>query len=142
MQKLIHAAEQISLFCRININTKRDLPIRSSEMGLLIYLVKADGEKTPMGVSRFFKVTKAMATNMVSSLAKQGYLTKQQSNEDRRSIVLMPTGQAVDLVESTYTEYYKTMALLEKKMGESEFLTLIHLLERANTVLLEDKSNG
>ena len=35
----IEAAETVSLFCRLNQRVKKELPIRSSEMGLLILLV-------------------------------------------------------------------------------------------------------
>ncbi len=140
MQDYINAAEQISLFCRININTKKELPIRSSEMGLLIYLVKSDGEKTPMGAARFFKVTKAMATNMVTALVKQGYLTKEQSDTDKRSFILIPSEKAIALVEATYTEYFKTMALLKDKMGTNDFNSLISMLEKANNILLGGKA--
>ena len=49
MDTMMNAMEQVSLFCRLNMNTRRNLPIRSSEMGMLIYLVKADGEKTAKG---------------------------------------------------------------------------------------------
>lgn len=51
MKEVIRAAEQIALFCRININMKKELPIRSSEMGILIYLVKGEGEKIPIGIA-------------------------------------------------------------------------------------------
>lgn len=142
MQDYINAAEQVSLFCRININTKRNLPIRASEMGLLIYLCKTDGEKTPMGAARFFKVTKANATNMVSSLVRQGYLQKEQSREDRRSFLLVPTEKAMDLVERTYMEYYKIMEKLKENMGNRDFETFISLIEKANSILLEENVNG
>ncbi len=142
MDDFILASEQISLFCRLNINSKKELPIRASEMGMLIYLCKINGDKTPMGVANFFKVTKAMATNMVSSLSKKGYLEKQPSPEDRRSILLVPTPLAENLVESTYQEYYKTMELLQKKMGADEFHQLIVCLQKANQILLEEKENG
>ena len=45
MDKMIESSKQVSLFCRLNLNTRRDLPIRSSEMGMLIYLVKTDEVK-------------------------------------------------------------------------------------------------
>lgn len=138
----IKAAEEISLFCRLNIYSKKDLPIRSSEMGMLIYLCKTDGEKTPMGVANFFKVSKAMATNMVSSLSKKGYLVKQPAPTDRRSVLLVPTILAKKLVDSTYQEYYKNMNLLQEKMGPDEFAGLITSLQKANQILLEEKENG
>ncbi|WP_394922590.1 MarR family winged helix-turn-helix transcriptional regulator [uncultured Robinsoniella sp.] len=142
MDDFILAAEQISLFCRLNINSKKELPIRASEMGMLIYLCKTDGDKTPMGVANFFKVTKAMATNMVSSLSKKGYLEKQPAQEDRRSILLVPTPLAKQLVNSTYEEYYKTMKLLQDKMGAEQFSILTASLQKANQILLEEKENG
>jgi len=107
MNDAIYAAEQVSLFCRLNLHSKRELPIRSSEMGMLIYLCHTDEEKTPMGVARYFRVSKAMVTNMVSSLVKKGYLEKKPSPEDGRSWLLIPTEKAKDLVERTYREYYK-----------------------------------
>ncbi len=142
MEELLKAAEHISLFCRLNINTKRELPIRSSEMGMLIYLCKTDGDKTPMGISRFFKVSKAMATNMVTAMHKKGYITKQPSQEDRRSNRIIPTPKAMELVENAYDEYYKTMLTLSEKMGSKNFAALIDLLDQANTILLEEKNNG
>ena len=129
MDTMMNAMEQVSLFCRLNMNTRRNLPIRSSEMGMLIYLVKADGEKTAKGVADFFKVTKAMATNMSSALLKNGFLEKQQQ-------------EAVQLVNETYDEYMKQMNILRNSMGEAAFHTLLDLLNMANVILLEEKNNG
>lgn len=142
MDELIRASEQVSLFCRINIYTKRVLPIRSSEMGMLIYLVKTDEDKTPNGVAQYFRFTKSMATNMVASLSAKGYLKKERSETDKRSIILTPTDKAIKLVENTYKEYLKMMVLLKTQMGEIKFYELLELLEFANEILLEEKDNG
>lgn len=142
MDKLIKSSKQISLFCRLNLNTKQELPIRSSEMGMLIYLVKTEEEKTPNAVAKFFNVTKSMATNMATSLLNNGYIEKIQSEADKRSFLLIPTDKAIRLVEHTYEEYFRTMSLLESKMGEQKFDEFIRLLETANEILLEEKNNG
>lgn len=142
MNDLISASQQISLFCRMNNNTKRELPIRSSEMGMLIYLVKTKEEKTPIGVARFFRFTKSMATNMVTSLSTNGYIEKKQSPTDKRSSLLIPTDKAIQLVEDTYEGYFKMLSVLKTKMGEEAFNKLLMLLETANDVLLEEKNNG
>ena len=138
MDTMMNAMEQVSLFCRLNMNTRRNLPIRSSEMGMLIYLVKADGEKTAKGVADFFKVTKAMS----SALLKNGFLEKQQQENDKRSFLLRPTEKAVQLVNETYDEYMKQMNILRNSMGEAAFHTLLDLLNMANAILLEEKNNG
>lgn len=65
-----------------------------------------------------------MATNMVSSLTKKGYLKKEQPECDKRCFLLVPTEKAVLLVAETYEEYFKSMLLLENKMGKREFTTI------------------
>lgn len=142
MENPIHASEQISLFCRMHLNTKKDLPIRSSEMGMLIYLVKTKGTPTPQGVAQFFNVTKAMATNMVSSMLAKGYIEKEQSTTDKRRFLIKPTEKALQLVEEAYDEYFKMLKVLETKLGLKKFDQLVALLEEANEILLEEKKNG
>lgn len=140
--ELILGAETVSMFCRLNINIKKDLPIRSSEMGLLILICKSDKDVTPVLAADFFKVKKPMITAMVSNLLKQGYIEKIPSLEDKRSFSLNPTQKARQLVDDTYSEYMKTMELLRHKLGIKDFGKLMTLLEKSNAILLEDKNNG
>ena len=140
--ELIKGAETVSMFCRLNINIKKDLPIRSSEMGLLILICKSDKPVTPVIAADFFKVKKPMITTMVSNLLKHGYIEKIPSLDDKRSFSLNPTEKARQLVDDTYSEYMKTMELLRHKLGSIDFGKLIILLKKANSILLEEKNNG
>lgn len=79
---------------------------------------------------------------MTTSLLNNGYIRKKQSETDKRSFCLLPTSKAIRLVEETYEEYFKMMSVLEAKMGEEDFDRLVSLLETANKILLEEKSNG
>jgi len=142
LDELIKGAEVISLFCRININTKRELPIRSSEMGLLIYIVKEEGEHTPLKIAEFFKVTKPMVTAMVISLTKKEYIIKVPSIVDKRSFTLRPTEKAIALVNETLNEYHKNMQVLQSRLGNHAYSKLIELLAKANDIVLEEKNNG
>lgn len=139
MESHILGAEQVTLFCRLNMNIKRDLPVRASEMGLLIYLVKTNGPKTSIQIADFFKVTKANVAAMVHSLVKSGYIEKEASKHDKRSFNLIPTQKAITLVDETYHEYFKTMELLMNEMGLDDYMQLISLLKKANKILLEEK---
>ena len=140
--ELIKGAETVSMFCRLNINIKKDLPIRSSEMGLLILIYRSDIPVTPVMAADFFKVKKPMITTMVSNLLKHGYIEKLPSPEDKRSFSLNPTEKARQLVDDTYSEYMKTMELLRHKLGTKDFGKLVILLEKSNSILLEEKNNG
>jgi len=140
--ELIKGAETVSMFCRLNINIKKDLPIRSSEMGLLILICKNDIPVTPVMAADFFKVKKPMITTMVSALLKHGYIEKIPSPDDKRSFSLNPTEKTRQLVDDTYSEYMKTMELLRHKLGAIDFGKLVILLEKSNSILLEEKKNG
>ncbi len=83
-----------------------------------------------------------MATNMATFLLHKGYIEKKQSLTDRRSFCLVPTNQAIRLVEDMYEEYFKKMSILGAKMGETDFDVFVRLLEKANEILLEAKNNG
>ncbi|WP_099221982.1 MarR family winged helix-turn-helix transcriptional regulator [Listeria costaricensis] len=139
--KLEHGAEAVSLFCRLNINTKKNLPVRSGEMGLLIYICKTEVAVTSVMAADFFKVKKPLIAAQVASLSKAGYLEKVPSQTDKRSFILRPTSKAKTLVEETFTEYLSTMSHLATKLG-NDFETLIILLDKANKILLEERENG
>jgi DNA-binding MarR family transcriptional regulator len=137
MDNLAKGAEIISLFCRLNINRKRELPIRSSEMGLLIYVVKSDEAVTSSQAARFFNVSRPMVTTMVASLERKGYLTRGTREDSRRKFTLLPTDKAANLVDDTYSEYLKAMELLKSEMGEQKYESLLQLLDEANIILLK-----
>ncbi len=141
LQDYIKAAEEVSMFCRMNMNAKRQLPIRASEMGLLILIVKSSETYTPVQAADFFKVSKPMVTSMINTLSKNDYLTKISSQADRRSFVIQPTQKAIDLVEEMYTEYHHSILHLREKMGAEEFEKFIILLSAANKILLEVREN-
>lgn len=136
---LIKSAESIGLFCRLNMHTKRDLPIRSSEMGVLIFTQKQNKPVTPLMISQFFKIKKPTVTTMVNALVHAGYLIKVPSLSDGRSYVLELTSTGYALLEVTFESYFKTMEALKGKMGSDAFDQLVGLIDQANQVLLEDQ---
>ncbi len=131
------AAETVSLFCRLKNSTKYDLPIRSSEMGLLILLQNSEAPVTPLMAAEFFKVKKPMIAAMITSLGSKGYLYKTASLDDKRSFTINLTKKGIDLVNETKDEYFKSLELLSSQMGENDFNTMISMLDKANKILLE-----
>lgn len=137
MVNLSQGADTVSLFCRININTKRDFPIRSSEMGLLIYIAKSEKPPASVDAAVFFKVSKPMVAAMVRSLEKKGYLTRGNCQGGQRRFTLLLTDKAKTLVEDMTEEYFHNMAVLRDGLGQQDYDTLIALLEKSNKLLLE-----
>jgi DNA-binding MarR family transcriptional regulator len=142
MDQYLRGAEAITLFCRAHMNMKRELPIRASEMGFLIFLVNNKEPATPHDAARFFRISKPMVAAMIRVLENKDYLTKNPSAFDGRSFTLCATKKAELLVEETFQEYVKNIKLLWLKMGSSDYEKLIDLLEKANQILVEGNANG
>ncbi len=138
-ENIIACEDAVSRFCRLQMNVKRDIPIRASEMGALIYVEKSDEPATPLMISSFFGIAKPSVTDMVNSLVEKDYLIKIPSKVDRRSYTLKVTIKGHELLETTYNEYFRTIELLEERMGYEEFKLFIQLLKEANNILSEER---
>lgn len=132
---LVRSADVIGLFCRLNMKLKRDLPIRASEMGVLIYISKLNADVTPLMISRFFKITKPSVTSMLNTLLRISYLEKIPSEFDKRSYLLRITKKGENLVESTFNEYHKSIEVMIDKMGLDTFNRFIETLKNVNEIL-------
>lgn len=132
---LVSSADTVGMFCRLHMNTKRDIPIRPSEMGVLIFTHKQSEPVTPLTISHFLKIAKPSVTSMVNALIRQDYLIKEPSLVDGRSYTLTTTEKGKYLVESTFDEYFKSIEFLKEKMGEDAFNQFIKLIQIANGIL-------
>ncbi|WP_300381943.1 MarR family winged helix-turn-helix transcriptional regulator [Clostridium sp.] len=140
-ENIIACEDAVSRFCRLQINIKRDMPIRASDIGTLIYIQKSDIPVTPLMISSFFGISKPSVTDMVNSLVKKNYLIKIPSKSDKRSYTLEITPKGHDLLDITYKEYFKTFEVLEEKMGHKEFELFTQLIEKANNILCEERKS-
>ena len=128
-------ADVVSRFCRYQLVTKRNLPIRSSEMGLLIFVSKQKYPMTPLDISEFFHIAKPTVSEMITHLTSTGYLIKAPSLVDRRSYSVEITPKGHELVETALTDYLKSMEFLKSGLQEQEYNELISLLRKANMLL-------
>lgn len=134
---IFESADTIGRFTRLYMNTKRDLPIRASEMGMLIYIYKQEEPITPLKLSEFFKIAKPSVTASVNALLKNDYLEKNYLLQDKRSYELSVTKKGIDLVDTTFKDYFFVLKDLQRKMGNEAFNEMIKLLDIANTILEE-----
>ena len=137
-QSIPKGAETISRFCRLQMKKKMDIPVRPSEMGVLIFVHEQASPVTPLNISQAFNMTKPSVTFMVASLIKGGYLVKYPSQKDKRSYTLKPTAKGKALVKNAFDDYHETITRLKREMGKDRFKALLSLLEDANAILSEE----
>lgn len=134
---IYQSMDVLGRFCRLKLAVKQDLPLRSSEMGVLIYLSKQTSDVTPLMVSEFLRVKKPSVTPLIQTLIKKGYVTKQRSQVDKRSYTLQVTERGSRLLEEVEADYLLSVSVLKEKLGDDQFNEWIRLTEKANTILEE-----
>ncbi len=132
------AAMNIALFCRLNLNKKCAIPIRHSEMGVLIYANLAKEPVTPVTISSRFGISKPSATAILKILKEHQYIEHRPSQIDGRSYIITVTEKGRQLVETACSEYTKSIELIRAKMGNRDFTQLLELIEKANVILKEN----
>jgi len=133
--QMIEDADIVSRFCRYQLTSKRNLPIRSSEMGLLVFVSKQEEYVSPLAISEFFKIAKPTVTGMVKRMIKANYLLKISSPNDHRSYRLLMTPLGRDLVEKALNDYLSSIEQLRIRLGKEDYQCLVSLLNKANKVL-------
>jgi len=73
---IVSSVNTVSMFCRLQMKKRKDISIRSSEMGVLIFVQTQKRRVTPVEISRYFNIRKPSGTTMVKSFLKNGYLSK------------------------------------------------------------------
>lgn len=134
-QKLMDSAEIMGMFCRLKMSGKKNLPIRSSEMGVMIYIEKQKEPVTPSMISSFFRIAKPSVTAQVGVLVRKGYLEKRTSEMDQRSYTLTLSDKGRELLESAFTDYYSSVGKLKEEMGSESFQLFVELMKKANEIL-------
>lgn len=140
MDQYIIANAVLSKFSRNYMDLKKSLPIRPSEMGVLNILAETPGPHTSVMLADMLGVSKPMITAHLTSLSDKGYITKEQSRDDKRVYYIRPTEKAWALVASAKSDMEQLLAGLVEAMGQDAFDTLVDLAQRANTVL--EKAKG
>ena len=132
MDKYFQANAVLSVFSKNYMELKKGLPIRPSEMGVLNIITAAPGPHTSVMLAELLNVSKPMITAHLTSLSEKGYITKEQSKDDKRVYYVRPTEKALALVGSAKEDTNRQLKQLEAAIGEEAFQSLIDLAQKAN----------
>ena len=139
MDQYFKANAILSVFSKNYMELKKGLPIRPSEMGVLNIITATPGPHTPVMLAQMLGVSKPMITAHLTALADKGYITKEQSTEDRRAYYIIPTEKALALVESAKQDMDWQLTRLMEAMGQAEFDQLVSLAQTANKIMEENR---
>lgn len=135
MDRYFTANAAFSKFSKNYMDLKKGLPIRPSEMGVLNILAATSGPHTSVMLAELLGVSKPMITAYLTALLEKGYITKEQSQDDKRVYHILPTLKAMQLVEDAKTDTNAHLADLVFALGQEDFDLLVKLTQKANQIL-------
>lgn len=141
MDRYLLANAEFSKFSRNYMELKKGLPVRPSEMGVLNIITQTPGPHTPVLLAELLGVSKPMITAHLTALTEKGYITKQQSAEDKRVFYIFPTKKAAALVEEAKKDLTRQLEQMISHMGQEKFDALTELITAANQVLEASRRN-
>lgn len=122
------------------MNQRNSFPIRSSEMGVLIYICLHVGIKgvRSVEISEYFGIRKSSVSTIIDSLEKLGYIEKTQSEGDRRNNPLFPTSKGNKLASDAFEEYHCVSNKLIEKIGEEKCEEFINALQITTKIIQKE----
>ena len=86
--------------------------------------------RTPADLAADAGVSRATMTGLIDTLERDGLVTRQPAQEDRRMMLVQMTDTGRDLMTRLLPLHFKTVAELLSPLNDSERQTLVQLLSR------------
>lgn len=109
---------------------KYNINVKNIHILQAIYDCCLENSNSMNNVAKKLKVTAGTLTTSIKGLEKQGYITKTQSNQDKRIFYLNLTSKGQEIVNS-HMEFHKSMVdFVVQNLGPKEQANLIDLLSK------------
>jgi DNA-binding MarR family transcriptional regulator len=116
----------------------RQSDLRPSEIMVLMmishYVEQNKSSPFPSQISKALNLSRPAITPILNQLEKMGYITRQFDPIDRRKTRIVIQQKAMEAFRTSCSMYQKQIDLLKQVM-QDDFVLLLQLMEKANTIL-------
>ena len=116
----------------------RQSDLRPSEIMVLMMIAHTFEQNKsfpfPSQISKALNLSRPAITPILNQLEKMGYITRQFDPIDRRKTRIVIQDKAMEAFRANCSMYQKQIDLLKQVM-EDDFMLLLQLMEKANTIL-------
>src|SRR6478735_349932 len=115
------------------LKSLRDYRSAETEILALRYLlrVQASGKQAvPKDLSRFLNITSASTTSLIDRLVASGHVRREPHPTDRRSVVVIATGESDKEVRETLGAMHRRMMSVAEGLSAEEARIVVDFLQR------------
>ena len=137
---MIKNMQEIRFFSRnLILRNKKEYEIPAQHLDLLSQLAISKRKMTPMELSDYMGLDKAIISRVIEKLTKSGYLVKEKDEIDKRRCYVYITDAGKKKIEDIYKYYLSPIYQLYNNLGDKDFENLMKYIEKANTYYHKDK---
>ncbi len=105
--------------------------LNTSQMTLLVYLIRHDGEQVcQKDLEKELGLKKASITGLIDRLTEKGYLSREQAEDDRRKNYIRLTQKALDYKEEIYSKFQELDEIMKKDFSPEEMEAFHRISEK------------
>lgn len=122
----------------IRRSTRDSMGMGETDILALRYLlrVQASGKQVvPKDLSHFLNITSASTTSLIDRLVASGHVRREPHPTDRRSVVVIPTGESDKEVRETLGAMHRRMMQVAEGLTADEARVVVDFLQRMTDAL-------
>lgn len=127
LESLIRAESSVRR--RLSADLERE-GLSATGFSVLVVLTTAGGELELRALRHRLRTSKANATEVVSTLAGRGFVTRRRPPEDRRMVLVEITAAGAELVDRLFPEHTERVAQAFSVLDEDEKRSLTEICRK------------
>lgn len=109
---------------------------------ILIYLCENDEEVYQKDIKKYFNIRRSTATGLLNSLEKNGYITKEPVENDKRMKKIKATEHAYSTVEKIDNHVIQLEKIMLDGIDEKEVKQFRNTISKMTLNLVKESKNG
>ena len=134
-KQLCKYMQEMRVFKRLILYQRSLIELSTNELDLLSRIAISEKLLSAKELLDQMSSNKVIISRLIKKLISEGFLIKVENLQDERSYYLKITEKGKKILEKDYEKIILPISVLEKKMGEKDFIDFMNQISNSNKIL-------
>ena len=134
-KQLFKYMQEMRVFNRLILYQRSLIELSTNELDLLSRIAISEKLLSAKELLDQMSSNKVIISRLIKKLISEGFLIKVENLQDERSYYLKITEKGKKILEKDYEKIILPISVLEKKMGEKDFIDFMNQISNSNKIL-------
>lgn len=134
-KQLCKYMQEMRVFNRLILYQRSLIELSTNELDLLSRIAISEKLLSAKELLEQMSSNKVIISRLIKKLISEGFLIKVENLQDERSYYLKITEKGKKILEKDYEKIILPISVLEKKMGEKDFIDFMNQISNSNKIL-------